>query len=132
MGTSENNFLRGYQITDKNGTVQFRTVYPGWYEGRAIHIHDKVRISNGEQNPLEWTSQLYLNNSINEEVHAKSPYSDHGLPEITNEEDMVYSGASADGMIQKNSGELLMISITKQSDAYFGTFDIVLNASKQD
>jgi hypothetical protein len=45
---------------------------------------------------------------------------------------MVYSGASADGMIQKNSGELLMISITKQSDAYFGTFDIVLNASKQD
>jgi protocatechuate 3,4-dioxygenase beta subunit len=132
MGTSENNFLRGYQITDKNGTVQFRTVYPGWYEGRAIHIHDKVRISNGEQNPLEWTSQLYLNNSINEEVHAKSPYSDHGLPEITNEQDMVYSGASADGMIQKNSGELLMISITKQSDAYFGTFDIVLNASKQD
>jgi protocatechuate 3,4-dioxygenase beta subunit len=132
MGTSENNFLRGYQMTDKNGTVQFDTVYPGWYEGRAIHIHDKVRISNGEQYPLEWTSQLYFNNSINEEVHAKSPYSDHGLPETTNEEDMVYSGTSADGMIQKNSGEQLMISITKQSGAYFGTFDIVLNASEQD
>lgn len=131
MGTAENNFLRGYQVTDDNGTVQFTTIYPGWYEGRAIHIHDKVRIFSGEQKTVEWTSQLYLNNSINEEIHAESPYSNHGSPKTLNEEDMIYSGASADGMTQKDSGERLMINI-KQADSYLGTFDIVLNSSQQD
>ena len=41
-GTGQNNFLHGYQVTDDNGTVRFTTIYPGWYEGRAIHIHVKV------------------------------------------------------------------------------------------
>lgn len=45
---------------------------------------------------------------------------------------MIYSGASADGLIQKNSGEQLMVNITKQADSYLGTFDIVLNSSQQD
>lgn len=128
MGTAENNFLRGYQVTDNNGTVEFTTIYPGWYEGRAIHIHDKVRIFNGQEKALEWTAQLYFNNSINEQVHEQNPYNNHGPPQTTNEEDMIYSGASADGLIQKNSGEQLMVNITKQGASYLGTFDIVLNA----
>lgn len=65
-GTRDNNFLRGNQLTDENGTVQFTTIYPGWYEGRAIHIHVKVRPSQNSSDPLEWTSQFYLNNSIND------------------------------------------------------------------
>ena len=36
-------FLRGYQVSDANGQVQFLTIYPGWYAGRAVHIHFKVR-----------------------------------------------------------------------------------------
>jgi protocatechuate 3,4-dioxygenase beta subunit len=128
MGTTEENFLRGYQVTDNNGTVHFTTIYPGWYEGRAIHIHDKVRTFNGSEKTLEWTAQLYFNNSINEQVHEQNPYNNHGPPQTTNEEDMIYSGASADGLIQKNSGEQLMVNITKQGASYLGTFDIVLNA----
>jgi protocatechuate 3,4-dioxygenase beta subunit len=127
MGTAQENFLRGYQMTDNNGTVQFTTIYPGWYEGRAIHIHDKVRTFNGPETTLEWTSQLYFNNSINEQVHEQSPYNNHGPPQTTNEEDMIYSGTSTDGLIQKNSGEQLMVNITKQGKSYLGTFDIVLN-----
>ena len=46
-GTAENDFLRGYQMTDDNGTVQFTTIYPGWYEGRAIHMLVKVRSFEG-------------------------------------------------------------------------------------
>ena len=65
MGTTEENFLRGYQVTDNNGTVHFTTIYPGWYDGRAIHIHDKVRTFNGSKKTLEWTTQLYFNNSVN-------------------------------------------------------------------
>jgi protocatechuate 3,4-dioxygenase beta subunit len=53
QGTSGSNFLRGYQITNDNGTVHFTTVYPGWYEGRAIHIHLKVRMFEGQQKTLE-------------------------------------------------------------------------------
>jgi protocatechuate 3,4-dioxygenase beta subunit len=74
-GTAENDFLRGYHLTDKNGTVQFTTIYPGWYEGRVIHIHLKVRDYEGSNETLEWTSQFYLNNSINELIHAQTPYS---------------------------------------------------------
>lgn len=130
MGTTEKIFLRGYQMTDNKGTVQFITIYPGWYEGRAIHIHDKVRIFDESEKILEWTSQLYLNNSINEKVHEQAPYSNHGLPETTNEEDMIYTGASADGLIQSNSGEQLMVNLTKQKDSYLGTFNIVINSNQ--
>ena len=128
MGTAENNFLRGYQMTDNNGTVEFTTIYPGWYEGRAIHIHDKVRIFNGQEKALEWTAQLYFNNSINEQVHEQTPYNSHGPVKTTNEEDMIYTGASADGLIQKNSGEQLMVNLTKQGASYLGTFNVVLNS----
>src|ERR1051326_51108 len=31
-------FLRGYQASDRNGAVRFQTIFPGWYQGRAVHI----------------------------------------------------------------------------------------------
>ena len=42
-------FLRGYQVTDDNGTAKFTTIYPGWYQGRAVHIHFKIRTYDGVQ-----------------------------------------------------------------------------------
>src|SRR3954447_211313 len=45
--TTGQKFLRGYQITDDNGRVQFTTIYPGWYSGRTIHIHIRVRTYSG-------------------------------------------------------------------------------------
>lgn len=74
----------------------------------------------------------YLNNSINEEIHAQSPYRNHGTPETSNEENMIYSGVSADGLVQRNSGERLMIELAKQGDSYHGVFNIVLNSVKKD
>jgi protocatechuate 3,4-dioxygenase beta subunit len=129
-GTAENDFLRGYQMTDDNGTVQFTTIYPGWYEGRAIHIHAKVRAFEGSNETLEWTSQFYLNNSINELVHTQLPYSDHGPVPMTNEEDFIYTGPSTDGLIQVNTGKHLMLNL-KDDDGqgYVGTFNIGVNAS---
>jgi protocatechuate 3,4-dioxygenase beta subunit len=130
-GTGGMMYLRGYQLTDDNGTVRFTTVYPGWYEGRAIHIHAKVRTFEGSEKTLEWTSQFYLNNSISEQVHTQPPYSNHGL-EVTNEEDMIYRGASSDGLVQSNTGERLMLNLTKDDDeqSYLGTFNIVLNSGQ--
>jgi protocatechuate 3,4-dioxygenase beta subunit len=134
QGTTGQNFLRGNQVTDENGTVQFTTVYPGWYEGRAIHIHIKVRTFEGSNETFEWTSQFYLNDSITEQVHTQPPYSDHGQPDITNEEDGIYTGASTDGLIQSNTGEHLMLNMTRDDEeegqGYLGTFNVVVNANQ--
>ncbi len=131
QGTTGHDFLRGNQVTDDNGTVRFTTVYPGWYEGRAIHIHIKVRTFEGSNKTFEWTSQLYLNNSITRQVHTQPPYSNHGQPDITNEEDMIYTGASTDGLIQSDAGQHLMLNMTRdpQGQGYIGTFNVVVNAN---
>ena len=127
-GTGQNNFLRGYQMTDENGAVKFTTVYPGWYEGRAIHIHVKVRNFEESNETLEWTSQFYLNNSINEQVHTQPPYSSHGPVDMTNEEDFIYAGPSNDGLIQTNTGQHLMLKLNEDEQGYTGTFNIGVNA----
>ena len=129
-GTAENDFLRGYQMTDDNGTVQFTTIYPGWYEGRAIHIHIKVRDYDRSNETFEWTSQLYLNNSINELVHTQPPYSEHGPVPITNEEDFIYTGPSTDGLIKDNTGQHLMLDMKKDREVYVGTFNVGVNATQ--
>jgi protocatechuate 3,4-dioxygenase beta subunit len=132
QGTIGKKFLRGYQLTDNNGTAKFTTIYPGWYQGRAIHIHDKVRTFSGSEKTLEWTSQLYFDNSINEQVHKQPPYSKHGPPDMTNEQDSIYAGPSTDGLIQSNTGKHLMVNLTKgQGQSYIGIFNIVLNAIQQ-
>jgi protocatechuate 3,4-dioxygenase beta subunit len=130
IGTTGKKFLRGYQTTDRNGTARFTTIYPGWYQGRTIHIHDKVRIFNGLERTMEWTSQLYFNNSINQQVHTEPPYSNHGPPKTMNEEDGIYTGPSTDGLMQRNSGEELMLHLIKQGHSYLGAFNIVLNAGQ--
>ena len=54
-GTTGHKYLRGYQVTDADGVADFVTVFPGWYTGRAIHIHFKIR-----KGDLEFTSQLFF------------------------------------------------------------------------
>ena len=130
QGTIGKKFLRGYQLTDSSGTVRFITIYPGWYQGRAIHIHDKVSTFNGSDKTLDWTSQLYFDNSLNEQVHKQLPYSKHGPPDMTNEQDGIYAGPSTDGQFQSNSGKHLMVDLTKKGQSYRGTFNIVLNITQ--
>jgi protocatechuate 3,4-dioxygenase beta subunit len=132
QGTTGQNFLRGNQVTNDNGTVQFITVYPGWYEGRAIHIHIKVRTLEGSNENFEWTSQFYLDDSITEQVHTQPPYSDHGQPDITNQGDMIFTGPSSDGLIQSNTGEHLILNMTpdEEGQGYIGTFNVVVNANQ--
>jgi len=127
QGTVGKNFLRGYQITDGNGVVQFTTVYPGWYEGRAIHIHVKVRTFEGSESTFEWTSQFYLPDSISKQVHAQTPYTTHGQPDVTNYEDGIFTGASTDGRVQTNTGEHLMLNLDADNEqGYTGTFNIAI------
>ncbi len=122
-------YLRGYQITDENGTAKFETIYPGWYENRAIHIHLKIRDFEGPEKIFEWTSQLYLPNSINEQVHLQPPYSNHGPVPMTNEQDFIYTGPSTDGLIKSNTGNYLMLNVSKADGGYNSTFNVGLNTT---
>jgi protocatechuate 3,4-dioxygenase beta subunit len=121
-------FLRGYQLTNDNGTARFETVYPGWYEGRAIHLHVKVRTFEGSNETFEWTSQFYLPNAVNDAVHTQPPYSDHGPVDTANEGDEIYNGPSTDGLIQSNTGDHLLLEPEQDGQSYTATFNVVVDA----
>ena len=106
-------FLRGYQNTDASGSAKFTTVYPGWYQGRAVHIHFKIRPTFS----TEFTSQLFFDDALTTQVFAQSPYSQKGTQGITRN--------SADGIYQQSGGKLLL-NVTKAGDTYAATFDIGL------
>ena len=107
-------FLRGYQITDKNGTVEFMTIYPGWYRGRTVHIHFKIRTNPAGQQGYEFTSQFYFDESITNEVLAKVPYSGKPGRDTTNATDGIF----------RESGAQLMLRLTKDGQGYLGIFDV--------
>src|SRR4029077_12309785 len=63
--TTGQTFLRGYQITDSNGAVTFKTVVPGWYSGRTIHIHVMIRTLSSSGSVLtEFTTQLFFDQTL--------------------------------------------------------------------
>jgi protocatechuate 3,4-dioxygenase beta subunit len=68
-------FLRGLQLTDDNGIAEFTTIYPGWYTGRATHIHMKVHVGGtaGEQydgGHVSHTGQLFFDEDITNTVYS--------------------------------------------------------------
>ena len=109
FNTKGQKFLRGYQTTDASGQVQFTTIYPGWYQGRAVHIHFKIRTTTSE-----FTSQLFFEDALNTQVFAQSPYSQKGTQGIM--------WNAADGIYNSQ----LLLSVTKSGNAYAATFDIGL------
>jgi protocatechuate 3,4-dioxygenase beta subunit len=106
-------FLRGYQTTDASGSAKFTTVYPGWYQGRAVHIHFKIRPTSSS----EFTSQLFFDDALSTQVFAQAPYSQKGTQGITRN--------AADGIFQQSGGKLTL-NVTKSGDVYAATFDIGL------
>jgi protocatechuate 3,4-dioxygenase beta subunit len=66
-------WLRGYQVSDAAGRVRFTTIYPGWYQGRTVHVHFKVRTSLAA-NAGEFVSQLYFDDGYTDGVFAQAPY----------------------------------------------------------
>jgi len=86
-GSTTSTFLRGVQTTDVNGQVTFTTIYPGWYQGRATHVH--VQVYNGTV--VKKTTQLAFPADVNELVYGGvSPYYTKGQNPTTNEADMVF------------------------------------------
>jgi protocatechuate 3,4-dioxygenase beta subunit len=79
-------WLRGTQFADAQGVVAFETLYPGWYEGRAPHVHCKVLTPDGR----EVTSQIYFPDTVSDEVYAQSVYRRRSGRRVLNGEDGIF------------------------------------------
>ncbi|ALF54018.1 twin-arginine translocation pathway signal protein [Nostoc piscinale CENA21] len=105
-------FLRGYQVTDARGNVQFTTIYPGWYEGRTVHIHLKVRT----QEKYEFTSQLYFDDAMSDRIYTQAPYASKGQRIIKNADDGIF----------QDGGEQMLLKLKTSGQGYTACFDVGL------
>jgi protocatechuate 3,4-dioxygenase beta subunit len=112
-------FLRGFQVTDANGLARFTTIYPGWYQGRAVHIHFKIRNYPPADAGFDFTSQLFFEEAISERVFAIDPYSEKQGAFMRNNEDGIFN----------QSGGQTLLSLTSIEEGYAATFDVGLNLS---
>lgn len=111
--TSGQKWLRGAQVTNANGVATFTTIYPGWYSGRAVHIHFKVHPDETKV----FTSQLFFDDALSQQVFTQAPYASKGsTPDTLN---------STDGIYQ----DLLLLTTTKNTQGYAASFDIGIDPS---
>lgn len=107
-------WLRGAQVTDADGAVEFRTIYPGWYPGRAAHIHFKVVI--GATTVL--SSQMYFPEQLTRMIYAEqSPYNARPVADTTN---------ATDGVIRASGGieSSPLLTVSADGEGYLGQLTI--------
>lgn len=129
-GTTGQNFCRGYQLTDKRGTSNFVTVFPGWYSGRTPHIHFRVRLYSGTTVTYNFVSQLFSAEAFTDAVYATAPYNTRGTRTTTNSTDMVYKGASqgVGATVASEVGQYLLMRQGKSTSQITASFNVVLVA----
>jgi protocatechuate 3,4-dioxygenase beta subunit len=109
-------FLRGHQMTDTAGRARFTTIYPGWYPGRAVHLHFKIRTEPSAPRGHEFVSQLYFDDTLTDRVHQLQPYASKGSNRLRN---------SADG-IYRQGGPQLTLAVTETARGFSAPFEIGL------
>ena len=113
-GASSRTFLRGGQRTDAKGLARFTTIYPGWYQGRTVHIHVKVHIGG----TVVHTGQLYFNDTVTDAVYRKAPYRLRGARTTRNADDSIF----------RNGGNRSQVRLAKDGKGgYVGTIAMGVN-----
>ena len=94
-------YLRGTQMTDAAGNVQFRTIFPSWYGGRTPHVHFKVFLGGNEV----VASQIFFPDAITKEVFNEwQPYREHvSKRRIFNDNDPIRQGVYSEVTRQSKS-----------------------------
>jgi len=92
-------FLRGTQTAGDDGIVEFLTIYPGWYSGRAVHIHLRVHLDDA----TVLTSQMFFDGDYTSGVYASAPYAEFGLPDTPNSADSIAGNTEAEGTLLHTS-----------------------------
>ncbi|HEU0077548.1 MAG TPA: intradiol ring-cleavage dioxygenase, partial [Longimicrobiaceae bacterium] len=112
--TTGQKFLRGWQGTDASGAAHFTTIYPGWYQGRTVHIHFKIRKDAAADQAYEFTSQLFFDDAVTDRVHAQPPYAAKGQRDLRNAQDGIY----------REAGDQLLLEVAPNGEGYQATFAI--------
>ena len=102
-------FLRGAQVTDADGIVEFTTVYPGWYVGRTPHIHAMVHVDSS----TALTTQLYFDDATSTAVYEGGSAYKPDEGRVTNDADMIFD-------------ESLVLDLSEEGNGYLGalSFDV--------
>jgi protocatechuate 3,4-dioxygenase beta subunit len=100
-------FLRGVQPTNASGIAAFTTIYPGWYQGRTVHIHVKVHVGGN----VIHTGQLFFDDALTDKVYKKTPYSLRPNRTTRNANDSIYV----------NGGSRSLLTVKKQGAGYLAT-----------
>jgi protocatechuate 3,4-dioxygenase beta subunit len=114
-GSSNRTFMRGIQRTDATGVATFQTVYPGWYQGRTVHIHVKVHIGGN----VVHTGQLFFNDVVTDAVYRRTPYSRRPNRTTRNAADSIFV----------NGGSKSIVKIRKQATGYAGAITMGVHTS---
>jgi protocatechuate 3,4-dioxygenase beta subunit len=108
-------FLRGVQRTDAKGLALFRTIYPGWYQGRTVHIHTKVHLGGN----VVHTGQLYFSDAVTDAVYKRSPYDERPGRTTRNAADSIY----------RNGGKRSTVKLVRSGSAYVGSLTMGVQRS---
>jgi protocatechuate 3,4-dioxygenase beta subunit len=129
--TDKETFLRGIQLTDADGFVEFQTIYPGWYVSRDIHIHTKVHVGGAVSGNIyagghiSHTGQIAFPDDISDAVAKIAPYSHHKTMRTRLDEDHVFqSHTDATTMLQ-----LSAVNAASLGDGMTGTIALVVDPS---
>jgi protocatechuate 3,4-dioxygenase beta subunit len=114
--TKGQQFLRGYQLTDASGGAQFLTIHPGWYGGRAVHVHFKIRTAGADGRHYDFTSQLYFDDAFNARIFALEPYAAHGRRWLANADDGIF----------RDGGRELLLAPQPDGEGYAASFEVAL------
>ena len=105
--TDDGTYLRGAQVADSNGIVQFTTIFPGWYPARTTHLHLKVHLNR----ETVLTTQLYVEDELADEVYAVVPYNDRAGRRTRN---------AGDGFFSEDA----VLNVRRDSDGYLGLINL--------
>ena len=119
-GTGGQTFLRGAQMTNEQGLARFTTIYPGWYRGRTVHIHFKIRVPNAQSGTCEFTSQLFFDDDLSDNIYRRAAYQRNARRDQTN---------ARDGIFQEG-GDGLILSLKPAGDGFKTAFDVGLDLSQ--
>ena len=114
-GRSSRTFMRGIQRTNADGIATFKTVYPGWYSGRTVHIHVKVHV----RGHVVHTGQLYFPDAVTDAAYRRAPYSSRRSRDVRNATDSVY----------RNGGKRSLLHLRRSGAGYVGTIRMGVHRS---
>ena len=107
--------MRGIQRTNAKGLATFRTVYPGWYQGRTVHIHVQVHLGGD----VLHTGQLYFPDTLTDAVYRRAPYNRRPGRSTRNASDAIF----------RNGGSRSMLKLARNGSGYVGRITMGVQTS---